>query len=59
MLPVAVPLQLSAALVAYSRVHTGVHYPADVIAGALIGSAVAPLTSALLKRIRAQEPGGR
>ncbi len=58
-LPVAVPLQLSAALVAYSRVHTGVHYPADVIAGALIGSAVAPLTSALLKRIRAQEPGGR
>ncbi len=58
-LPAAVPLQLSAALVAYSRVHTGVHYPADVIVGALIGSAVAPLTSALLKRIRDQAPGGR
>ena len=51
-LPSTAPIQLSAALVAYSRVHTGVHYPADVIAGALIGSSVAPITSAALKRLR-------
>lgn len=52
-LPTAIPLQLAAAMVAYSRVHTGVHYPADVIVGALIGSSVAPVTSAALKRLRA------
>lgn len=37
----AVPLRALAAAVAYSRVHTGVHYPADVLAGALIGTALA------------------
>ncbi|MFJ9523095.1 phosphatase PAP2 family protein [Kitasatospora sp. NPDC101801] len=37
----AVPLCLLAATVAYSRVHTGVHYPGDVIAGALLGVASA------------------
>jgi membrane-associated phospholipid phosphatase len=41
----AVPLHALAALIAYSRVHTGVHYPADVLAGALIGTAVAQLTT--------------
>jgi membrane-associated phospholipid phosphatase len=35
------PLRVLAALVAYSRVHTGVHYPGDVLVGALIGGAVA------------------
>ena len=43
----AVPLRALAALVAYSRVHTGVHYPADVLAGALIGTALAQLTTHL------------
>jgi len=28
------------AAVAYSRVHTGVHYPGDVVVGALIGMTV-------------------
>jgi membrane-associated phospholipid phosphatase len=32
--PILVPL---AGAVAYSRVHTGVHYPSDVVAGAAIG----------------------
>lgn len=33
----AVPLRALAAAVAYSRVHTGVHYPGDVVVGSLIG----------------------
>ena len=41
----AIPLQGLAALVAYSRVHTGVHYPADVIGGALAGTILAQLTT--------------
>lgn len=32
-----VPVRLLAVAVAYSRVHTGVHYPGDVVAGTLIG----------------------
>jgi undecaprenyl-diphosphatase len=40
----AVPLRVLAALVAYSRVHTGVHYPGDVIAGSLMGGALAQAT---------------
>ena len=46
----AVPLRALAALVAYSRVHTGVHYPGDVIAGSLIGGALAQATSVALDR---------
>jgi membrane-associated phospholipid phosphatase len=41
----AVPLHALAVLVAYSRVHTGVHYPADVLAGAIMGVALARLTT--------------
>ncbi len=39
------PLRALAALVAYSRVHTGVHYPGDVVAGALLGGTLAQLTA--------------
>ncbi len=45
-----VPLRALAALVAYSRVHSGVHYPGDVVAGALLGSATAQLTTSWLRR---------
>lgn len=41
----AVPLRALAALVAYSRVHTGVHYPGDAVVGSLIGTAVAQITA--------------
>jgi len=42
------PLRALATLVAYSRVHTGVHYPADVLAGAFIGVSAAELAGRLL-----------
>lgn len=43
-LPVeAIPIRALASLVAYSRVHTGVHYPADVLAGAFLGTTLAQL----------------
>jgi len=59
-LPVtAIPLHALATLVAYSRVHTGVHYPGDVMVGAAVGTAVAQVTTAVLERIlsRRQEAG--
>lgn len=46
----SVSLLVLAALVGYSRVHTGVHYPADVLAGAFIGISAAELTDYLLDR---------
>jgi len=46
----AIPLHALAALVAYSRVHTGVHYPADALAGAMMGTALAQLTTRALDR---------
>jgi membrane-associated phospholipid phosphatase len=48
----AVPLRALAALVAYSRVHTGVHYPGDVVFGSLLGSSVAQLTTRGVERVR-------
>ncbi|MFF9339406.1 MULTISPECIES: phosphatase PAP2 family protein [unclassified Streptomyces] len=52
--PAAVPLGLLASAVGYSRVHTGVHYPGDVAAGAVLGlasgAASLALGASLLKR---------
>jgi membrane-associated phospholipid phosphatase len=50
------PLQALAALVAYSRVHTGVHYPGDVVAGSVIGSIIGPLATHALRRWRPTRP---
>ncbi len=43
------PLRTLATLVGYSRVHTGVHYPADVLVGAFIGVSAAELVRAGLR----------
>ncbi len=44
------PLHVLSALVAYSRVHTGVHFPGDAIAGAILGAAIADITTDVLDR---------
>jgi len=48
----AVPLYSLAALVGYSRVHTGVHYPGDVLAGAMLGVLFADVVTAARGRER-------
>lgn len=57
----ALLLFLLAAAVAFSRVYVGVHYPADVLAGAAIGAAVAialPRLAAVRRRSpREPRPG--
>jgi len=47
---VAVPLHALAGAVAYSRVHTGVHYPGDAVVGALLGTVIAQLTTHAMNR---------
>jgi len=50
-LPVlALPLRGLAAAVAYSRVHTGVHYPGDAIAGSLLGGSIGLTVSGVVER---------
>jgi membrane-associated phospholipid phosphatase len=46
----AVPIRVLTTTVAYSRVHTGVHYPADVVAGAFLGTTLAQITARGLDR---------
>jgi undecaprenyl-diphosphatase len=49
----AVAVRGLAALVAYSRVHTGVHFPGDVALGAVLGSACGQLVATGLSARRA------
>ena len=48
--PTSLPLHLAATAVAYSRVHTGVHYPSDVVIGAVIGTVAGGLVHRSLRR---------
>ena len=45
----SLPLHLLAGAVAYSRVHTGVHYPADVAIGATIGAVCGSVTTRAIR----------
>jgi undecaprenyl-diphosphatase len=45
---VALPLHAVAGVVAYSRVHTGVHHPSDVVVGSVLGTMIAQLTTRAL-----------
>lgn len=45
------PLRAAAALVAFSRVYTGVHYPGDVVAGVAIGALVGRATLMVARRL--------
>jgi len=47
----APPLTVLAFLVAYSRVHTGVHYPGDVVAGSLCGIGLAEVANRAIDRL--------
>ncbi len=53
-----VPLHLAATLVAYARVHTGVHYPSDVVAGALIGPFCGWTVRRVAERVAPRDRGG-
>ncbi len=57
----AIAIQFLAGGVAYSRVHTGVHYPGDTVAGALIGAGAGQAVSSVLDRAtaRRQPASGR
>ena len=46
------PLRAAAAVVAFSRVYTGVHYPGDVLVGAAVGTLIGRLTSRVARRVR-------
>jgi membrane-associated phospholipid phosphatase len=51
------PIRLLAGAVAYSRVHTGVHYPGDVVIGSILGAATAATVAAACDRVAGLRSG--
>ena len=47
-------LRFLAGAVAYSRVHTGVHYPGDAVVGSLVGAGVGGIVAASARRFARQ-----
>jgi undecaprenyl-diphosphatase len=47
-----IALRFLAAAVGYSRVHTGVHYPGDVVVGSLIGESTGQAVAGLVDRMQ-------
>ena len=47
----ALPLRFLALAVAYSRVHTGVHYPGDAVIGSIIGAGIAQAIAGLTENV--------
>jgi membrane-associated phospholipid phosphatase len=54
----AVPIRLLAAGVAYSRVHTGVHYPGDVVIGSITGAGTGAMVAAVFDRLPSAPTAG-
>lgn len=50
--PTMVLMLLWASLIAYSRIYLGVHYPGDVLAGAVLGALIGVLVFALFTSVR-------
>jgi membrane-associated phospholipid phosphatase len=48
----SLPLRVAAAVVAFSRVYTGVHHPSDVVVGAAVGAVLGRATSVVAQRVR-------
>jgi undecaprenyl-diphosphatase len=46
----ALPLRFLAAAVAYSRVHTGVHYPGDALVGSIVGGGTGSIVARAMDR---------
>lgn len=53
------PLYALAALIAFSRVYVGVHYPGDTVAGAVLGYGIARALLMLAAALRRSTPPTR
>ena len=52
-------LRFVSATVAYSRVHTGVHYPGDVVVGSLIGEGIGQAVAGVIDRLSPAQKSSR